>query len=431
MLCVALRANIAYARHRASDPFPCLYRADQISSPNSLPPALSPTTTTEDQSSEERITGSSQTAGTPAASPAAVVDNSTQYYCAQITTPSGFTHTYTPPNQFPRRLIAITSSTAPAHRVQARAPEAAPAVQSSIAGTGSSPLCTEFTTASGFTYTYTSPASQLQRLQAASSSAAPTHRAQVQAARAVPTDPGSITDVFEKFLDTNRRLVAQHRSQTQELKQVLEQQAAEIRLLHDEREALFHFRPLRKRKREGENQQGDSGLPRNFFGQRPNLSPFLRLPQHQYLQEPQGQDTWRITDKYGPIDYDTGVSVNIENNLHRFVGSQAHLYPLECTNLLPTLDTRYRNPSSRASQEYFVNTPGGPVRVYGYGLAQAIVPFPNDRWGLVAYWAYYAPQAEASYRTRYGLLGSSIRHIAQHGAPNPPDRGSASGESTA
>ena len=67
---------------------------------------------------------------------------------------------------------------------------------------------------------------------------------------------------------------------------------------------------------------------------------------------------------------------------------------------------------------------------YGYGLAQAIVPFPNDRWGLVAYWAYYAPQAEASYRTRYGLLGSSIRHIDQHGAPQIPFAGTASGPSS-
>ena len=340
----------------ANDPFPCPYKADKISSSNSPPPALSVTPTRENTPGEDPDSGNSSPAPSPAAAPAAVDTNS-----------------------------------------------------------GSSPYCTQLTTASGFTFTYTPPTQE-------SSSAAPAHRAQVQAARAVLANQSSITSVFEQFLETNKKLIAQHRTQTQELRQLLEQQDAEISLLHDEREALFKCAPIRKRKREGEeeSQQGDSGLPTNYFGERPDLSSFLRLPQHQYIQEPQRQRRWRITDQYGPVDYDSGCYVNIENILHRFVLPNGALYPLELTNLVPTLH-----------KNYFVNTPGGSVCVYGYGLAQAVMPFPNDRWGRVTYWVYYTPQAEASYQTQYGLLGSSIRHIDQYGRPQQQFTGSASGPSSA
>ena len=209
-------------------------------------------------------------------------------------------------------------------------------------------------TATGHTYTYSTTA-QRERPQAASTFAAPTHRAQVQAA----TEPDSISSVFGRYLETNRKLVNQYRTQTRELLRQLEQQSAEIRLLQDEREALFHFRPLGKRKREGENQQADSGLPINYFGERPDLSPFLRLPEHQYLQEPQGRDTWRITDQHGPIVYDTGVAVNVENTLERFVlprqvhRTRPNLYLLECTSLVPTPDD---SPSQRLLREHTKRT---------------------------------------------------------------------------
>ena len=409
----------------------------------------------------EDTTGSPSPAASPATTPAAAADSSTQYYteritcpsgfsfectpvnqfldrprdryCVQETSQSGFTHTYTPPDQFPRRLIGIHRTTE--RRFQAA--ETAPVITGTPQGTG--PYSVHFP-GSGNTYTYSTPGRQEPtyvysderpyspparqgRPQVASTFAAPTHRAQVQAA----TEPGSITSVLERYLESSRKLVEQHRTQTRALLRQLEQQEAEIRLLQDEREALFHFRPLGKRKREDENQQADSDLPINFFGERPDLSPYLRLPEHQYLREPKVQDTWRITDQHGPIVYDSGIAVNVENNLERYVlprqfhRTRPNLYLLECTSLVPT-------PDDSPSQDYFVDTPGGPIRVFGYGLAQATVPYPNGRWGLVAYWAYYAPQAETSYRTRYGLLGSSVRHIDQYGNQHPPDRGTASGQ---
>ena len=238
------------------------------------------------------------------------------------------------------------------------------------------------------------------------------------------TKPGSITSVPECYLASSRNLVEQHHTQTQALLCELEQQKAEIQLLQDERQALFHFRPLGKRKRE----ESDRGFPLNFFGERPNISPWLRLPDLQYIQEPKVQDTWRIRDQHGQVVYDSGIAVNIENNLERYVlPRQIHkirpnLYPLECTNLISVS-------GDSPSKDYFVESPDGRIRVFGYGLAQATVPYPNGRWGVVAYWAYYAPQAETSYRTRYGLLGSSVRNIDQHG--NPPGRGTASGLQTA
>ena len=335
---------------------------------NTPPPAQSEQHQTRCCQPSEETAGSPSPAASPAAAPAAAADSSTQYYteeitcpsgftftctpvnqfldnsrdsyCVQRTTQSGFTHTYTPPNQFPRRLISIHRNTE--RRFQAA--EAAPIITGTPQGTG--PFSVHFPE-SGNTYTYSTPARQ-ERPQAASTFAAPTHRAEVQAA----TEPGSITSVFDRYLETNRKLVDQHRAQTRELLRQLEQQAAEIRLLQDEREALFHFRPLGKRKREGENQQEDSGLPTNYFGERPDLSPFLRLPEHQYLQEPQGRDTWRITDQHGPIDYDTGVAVNVENTLERFVlprqvhRTRPNLYLLECTSLVPTPTTALHKTTS-------------------------------------------------------------------------------------
>ena len=97
------------------------------------------------------------------------------------------------------------------------------------------------------------------------------------------TEPGSITSVPECYLASSRNLVEQHHTQTQALLCELEQQKAEIRLLQDKREALFHFRPLSKCKRKDKNQQADRDLPTNFFGEHLDLSLYLRLPEHQYL----------------------------------------------------------------------------------------------------------------------------------------------------
>ena len=110
--------------------------------------------------------------------------------------------------------------------------------------------------------------------------------------------------------------------------------------------------------------------------------------------------------------------MNVENTLQRFVTPQ--LYPLQLTSLLPRSDGTYR-----------VHTCAGPVQVVGYGLAEAVVPFPDDRWGRVAFWAYFAPAAESSYRTRYGVLGSCIRGIDRNGRPLQSAGGSSSGATAA
>ena len=313
----------------------------------------------------------------------------TQHYTEIHTCPSGFSFEYTPVHQFlgrpredrPRARYCSYLACTHCSKSDWQEPE----------------------------YVYSPPASQ-------GTSAAPTHRAQVQAA----TEPDSITSVLEQYLASSRNLVEVHRTRTRALLLELEQQKAEIQLLQDEREALFHFRPLGKRKRE----ESDRGFPLNFFGERPDISPYLRIPELQYTQEPKVQDTWRIRDQHGLVIYDSGIAVNIENNLEWYVlPRQIHkirpnLYPLECTSLVPTS-------GDSLSKDYFVESPDGHINVFVYSLAQATVPYLNGRWGLVAYWAYYAPQAETSYRTRYGLLGSSVRNIDQHG--NPPGRGTASG----
>ena len=59
----------------ASDPFPCLYRADKISSPNTPLPALSATPTRGDQPGEDPDSGNSSPASSPAAAPAAADTN--------------------------------------------------------------------------------------------------------------------------------------------------------------------------------------------------------------------------------------------------------------------------------------------------------------------------------------------------------------------
>ena len=64
---------------------------------------------------------------------------------------------------------------------------------------------------------------------------------------------------------------AQHLSVTEDLRRSLQQQEAEIKLLHKEREALFALAPFHKCKRdevEGNQQErsrADSDIPRNWL----------------------------------------------------------------------------------------------------------------------------------------------------------------------
>ena len=68
------------------------------------------------------------------------------------------------------------------------------------------------------------------------------------------------------------------------------QKSAENRVLHDEREAHFCHQPCRKRKRDGDetSSQDDSSSVtlQNFFGEQPDLSAYIRLPQNQQSKEP-------------------------------------------------------------------------------------------------------------------------------------------------
>ena len=159
----------------------------------------------------------------------------------------------------------------------------------------------------------------------------------------------------------------------------------------------------RKRRRdEDETSSQDNGSSvslRNFFGEQPGLSAFIRLPQHQHSKEPGNANArFDINDQFGKVVYNLGCEVNIENNLHRFVHPK--LYPLELAELKPDC------------KDYCtVGTCAGPVRVTGYGLAEATILYPDNRWGTVAYWAYYALEAPVSIRTRYGVLGSIICNI--------------------
>ncbi len=373
------------------------HQAAKISSQHNTPPPARVEQLQSQQGADSQSPGSPSTSPSSATSPAAAAAGRTQHYTEIHTCPSGFSFEYTPVHQFLGRPRE--------DRPRAR-------YCSYLACTHCSEQARQ---EPEYVYSderpYSPPARQ-------GTSAAPTHRAQVQAA----TEPGSITSVLERYLASSRNLVEQHRTQTRALLLELEQQKAEIQLLQDERQALFHFRPLGKRKRE----ESDRGFPLNFFGERPDISPWLRLPDLQYIQEPKVQDTWRIRDQHGLVVYDSGIAVNIENTLERYVlPRQIHkirpnLYPLECTSLISVS-------GDSPSKDYYVESPDGRIRVFGYGLAQATVPYPNGRWGVVAYWAYYAPQAETSYRTRYGLLGSSVRHIDQYGNQHPPDRGTASG----
>lgn len=229
----------------------------------------------------------------------------------------------------------------------------------------------------------------------------------------------SVIEVLNRFLKVTSDLIKQHRTVTTRLRHVIDQKSAENRILHDEREAHFRHQPCRKRKLgDGETCSQDNGSSvrlQNFFGEQPELSTYIRLPEKGQSKEPViavNLRTYCISDQYGRVVYDSGCDVNVENTLHRFV--QPKLYPLDLTEL--KADCRHH---------YTVFTCAGPVRVTGYGLAEATVPYPDNRWGRVCYWAYYAPEAPASYRTRYGVLGSTIRNIRSDGRPLQQATGSA------
>ena len=183
--------------------------------------------------------------------------------------------------------------------------------------------------------------------------------------------------------------------------------------------------PLRKRSREDEERnqrelaRADSAFPTNYFGQSPNLTDYIRIPHYQVAQEPEAQGKrCSVKDEFGRVVYDGGCSVNVENTLERSVSKQ--LYPPHLTNI-----------PQRPDGSYKVWTVDGAVQVIGYGLAEAVVLFPDRNWGRVAYWAYFAPLADNSYRTRYGVLGSCISGIDRNGRPLQSTSGSSSGATSA
>ena len=105
---------------------------------------------------------------------------------------------------------------------------------------------------------------------------------------------------------------------------------------------------------------------------------------------------------------------------------QPKLYPVQCTDLVP------------GGYGYTVRTLTGPVKVTGYGVAEATIEHPDGRIGKVGYWAYYAPGARHSIRTKFGMLGSCLRYgPRRRDAANDPSQyvyshesGSASPESS-
>ena len=143
--------------------------------------------------------------------------------------------------------------------------------------------------------------------------------------------------------------------------------------------------------------EGNTLLP---IEQQPDLSNFLRLLDEQHSEEP-NLNPWKkykVSDQFGEVLYDSGCAYNVENTLQRFVHPQ--LYPLELTELVP-----------QRLGCYTVPTCTGPVAVTGYGLAEATVPYPDGRFGKVAYLAFYAPSARESIRTRFSAatFGISIK----------------------